>query len=253
MNRTHGTKDFWIGALRVEGPAFAAAIAEAPADAPVLSCPGWTVTDLTRHLASVYRWVQGTVSANSVTPPALRSELVEPNPGETDPQLWQQAYDDLLVRFDALDPEAPAWNWAPQPKKAGFWLRRIAHETALHRWDAQLAIGAGDPIETKLAADGVSEVLDTCLPAGRRPDHGQWHGVVHLSASDVGQEWFLRLRGGGVALLDTSTIFDDHDHHARVQVVGTASDLLLALWGRVSFDTLAVTGERALLAGLRTG
>ncbi|NYT94951.1 maleylpyruvate isomerase family mycothiol-dependent enzyme [Salinispora sp. H7-4] len=252
MNRTHGTKDFWIGALRAEGPAFAAAIAEAPTDAPVLSCPSWTVTDLTRHLAGVYRWVHGTVSANSVTPPDLRSELVEPDPGETDLQLWQQAYDELLVRFDALDPEAPAWNWAPQPKKAGFWPRRIAHETALHRWDAQLAIGAGDPIETKLAADGVSEVLDTCLPAGRRPDHGQWHGVVHLSASDAGQEWFLRLRGEGVALLDTDTIFDDHDHHARVQVVGTASDLLLALWGRVSFDTLAVTGERALLAGLRT-
>lgn len=253
MNRTHGTKDFWIGALRTEGPAFAAAIAEAPADAPVLSCPGWTVTDLTRHLASVYRWVHGNVSANSVTPPPLRSELVEPTPDETDLQLWQQAYDELMVRFDVLDPEAPAWNWAPQPKKAGFWPRRMAHETALHRWDAQLAIGAGDPIETKLAADGVSEVLDTCLPAGRRPDHGQWHGVVHLSASDAGQEWFLRLRGEGVALLDTATIFDDRDHHARVQVVGTASDLLLALWGRVSFDTLAVTGERALLAGLRTG
>ncbi|WP_018584345.1 maleylpyruvate isomerase family mycothiol-dependent enzyme [Salinispora arenicola] len=253
MSRSHGTKDFWIGALRVEGPAFAAAIAEAPADTPVLSCPGWTVTDLTRHLAGVYRWVHGNVSTDAVTPPPRRSEPVEPGPGETVLQLWQQAYDELMVCFDALDPEAPAWNWAPQPKKAGFWPRRIAHETAVHRWDAQLAIGAGDPIETKLAADGISEVLDTCLPAGRRPVHSQWHGVVHLSASDAGQEWFLRLRGEGVALLDTATILDDHDHHARVQVVGTASDLLLALWGRISFDTLTVAGERDLLAGLRTG
>ncbi|MEK8109169.1 hypothetical protein NKG94_39465 [Micromonospora sp. M12] len=57
----------------------------------------------------------------------------------------------------------------------------------------------------------------------------------------------------GVALLDTATIFDHDDHHARAQVSGTASDLLLALWGRVSFETLDVAGDRNLLNGLRTG
>ena len=77
--------------------------------------------------------------------------------------------------------------------------------------------------------------------------------MVQLTATDAAQEWYLRLRGEGVALLDTATIFDHDDHHARVQVTGTASDLLLALWGRVSFDTLGVAGDRALLDGLRTG
>ena len=57
MSRLHGTKDFWIGALRAEGPAFAAAVAEAPPETPVLSCPGWTVDDLTLHLAGLYHWV----------------------------------------------------------------------------------------------------------------------------------------------------------------------------------------------------
>lgn len=253
MSRLQGTKDFWIGALRTEGPAFAAAVGEAPPETPVLSCPGWTVTDLTRHLAGVYRWVHRVASANTTAAPAGRSQPVEPGPGDTALQLWQQAYDELMALFDALDPEAPAWNWAPQPKKAGFWPRRMAHETAVHRWDAQLAIAAGEPVEAKLAADGVSEVLDTWLPAGRRRPGGPWHGVVHLSAPDAAQEWFLRLRGEGVALLDTATIFDHDDHHARVQVSGTASDLLLALWGRVSFDNLTVAGDRRLLDGLRAG
>ncbi|MEV6816198.1 maleylpyruvate isomerase family mycothiol-dependent enzyme [Micromonospora sp. NPDC051296] len=254
MSRLHGTKDFWIGALRAEGPAFAAAVAEAPPETPVLSCPGWTVTDLALHLAGIYQWVRSVAGSGETTAPQQsRSQPAELAPGVTAAQQWQQAYDELMALFDTLDPEAPAWNWAPQPKKAAFWPRRMAHETAVHRWDAQLAIAAGEPIESKLAADGVSEVLDTWLPAGRRKATGQWHGVVRLSATDAAHEWFLRLRGEGVALLDTGTIFDHDDHHARVHVSGTASDLLLALWGRVSFDTLTVAGDRALLDGVRTG
>lgn len=138
-------------------------------------------------------------------------------------------------------------------EEGGFWPRRMAHETAVHRWDAQLAIAAGEPIEAKLAADGISEVLDTWLPAGRRAVSGQWHGVVQLTATDAAQDWYLRLRGEGVALLDTATVFGHEDHHARVQVTGTASDLLLALWGRIGYDALGVTGDRTLLDGLRTG
>ncbi|WP_320069516.1 maleylpyruvate isomerase family mycothiol-dependent enzyme [Micromonospora sp. RTGN7] len=252
MSRLHGTKDFWIGALRAEGPAFAAAVAEAPPETPVLSCPGWTINDLTVHLGDVYRWVHIIVTSGTASLPERPERGLVPA-GLTPLEYWQQAYDRLMTAFDGLDPEAPAWNWAPQPKKAGFWPRRVAHETAVHRWDAQLAIAAGEPIEAKLAADGVSEVLDTWLPAGKRTATGSWHGVVHLSAPDAGQEWYLRLRGEGVALLDTATILDHDDHHARAEVSGTASDLLLALMGRISFDTLSVTGDRGLLNGLRTG
>ncbi|WP_422754446.1 maleylpyruvate isomerase family mycothiol-dependent enzyme [Micromonospora sp. WMMD708] len=253
MSRLHATKDFWLGALRVDGPAFAAAVAEAPPETPVLSCPGWTVSDLTVHLAGLYHWVHSVAGAGDTAQPASRDDTVDLPAGVTPLQLWQHQYDQLMTLFDALDPEAPAWNWAPQPKRAGFWLRRMAHETAVHRWDAQLAIAAGDPIEAKLAADGVSEVLDTWLPAGRRSGSGQWQGVVHLTASDAAQDWYLRMRGEGVALLDTATVFGHDDHHARVQVTGSASDLLLALWGRVSFDTLGVAGDRSLLEGLRVG
>ncbi|SCG54134.1 maleylpyruvate isomerase family mycothiol-dependent enzyme [Micromonospora inositola] len=251
MSRLHGTKDFWIGALRTDGPAFAAAVAEAPPETPVLSCPGWTVSDLGRHLARVYAWARQVLSAGTTTRPERHD--AEPPAGLTPAQWYRQEYDQLMALFDGLDPEAPAWNFAPQPKKAGFWPRRMAHETAVHRWDAQLAIGAGDPIEAKLAADGVSEVLDTWLPAGKRTSSGQWHGVVQLTATDAAQYWYLRLRGEGVALLDTATILDHDDHHARAQVTGTASDLLLALMGRVSFDTLGVSGDRRLLDGLRVG
>jgi hypothetical protein len=77
--------------------------------------------------------------------------------------------------------------------------------------------------------------------------------VVQLTATDAAQDWYLRLRGEGMALLDTATILDHDDHHARVQVTGTASDLLLAVMGRISFDALGVAGDRRLLGGLRVG
>lgn len=251
MSRLHGTKDFWIGSLRTEAPAFAAAVAEAPPETPVLSCPGWTVTDLAHHLTRVYVWARTVLTAGTATRPERHDP--EPPAGLSAADWYRQEFDQLMALLEGLDPEAPAWNFAPQPKKAAFWPRRMAHETAVHRWDAQLAIGAGEPIEAKLAADGVSEVLDTWLPAGRRITPGQWQGVVQLSATDAAQDWYLRLRGEGVALLDTATILDHDDHHARVQVTGTASDLLLAVMGRISFDALGVAGDRRLLEGLRVG
>jgi uncharacterized protein (TIGR03083 family) len=159
----------------------------------------------------------------------------------------------LVDMLEAIDPDLPAWNWAPQSKKAIFWYRRMAHETAVHRWDAQMAVGRGEPVETLLAADGVTEVLDTLLPAGRRQGPTDRTGVVQLVATDVDEQWLVRLRGAGIALLDTATLLDTDDPHARVLARGTASDLLLALWGRVPFDILDVTGDATLLESLRTG
>src|SRR5215469_3181220 len=47
------------------------------------------------------------------------------------------------------------------PAPAGFWIRRMAHETLVHRADAQLAAGAApEPlIEAEVAADAIDEWL----------------------------------------------------------------------------------------------
>ncbi|MFI6760451.1 maleylpyruvate isomerase N-terminal domain-containing protein [Micromonospora sp. NPDC050417] len=253
MSRLHGTKDFWLAALRADGPAFRVAVSEAPPDGPVPSCPEWTTTDLVRHLGSRYRWVRGVISSGTAQAPTERPVEDGLPAGAAAIEWWQHEYDQLMAAFDTIDPEAPAWNWAPQPKRVGFWPRRMALETTVHRWDAQLAIASAEPIEAKLAADGVSEVLDTWLPAGRRRSPEPRYGVVQLVAADAGQDWYLRLRGTGVALLDTDTILDDDDHHARAHVTGNASDVMLALWGRINFDVLETSGDVTLLEGLRAG
>lgn len=251
MSRPHATKDFWMSALHAEGAAFSAAVDEATPDMPVPSCPDWTVTNLVHHLGSLYKWV-GTILSTPEGPPPRPTTEGLPTGGDAI-DWWRREYEHLVSLLDKVDADAPAWNWAPQPKKAAFWHRRMALETAVHRWDAQMAIASGEPIETKLAVDGVSEVLDTWLPAGRGHSTYTREGVVHLEAVDAGHEWFVRLRGTGVALLDTGTILDTDDHHPRAHAAGTASDLLLALYGRVRFDVLDTAGDVTLLDALRTG
>jgi len=250
MSKPQLTKDFWLGALRAEGNAFRAAVAAAPSlDVPVPSCPEWKLADLIKHLTTVY----GRNRRHITRGVAERPEPWE-FPGSDDLiTSWSDEYVELLATLDAVDPELPAWNWAPQPKKAVFWHRRLAHETAVHRWDAQMATGTTEPIEAKLASDGVTEVLDTWLPAGRGRVATDRVGMIALHATDVDQVWYVRLRNAGVALLDTDTLLDSDDHHERVTASGTASDLLLALMGRVPFTALLTGGDTTLLDGLRVG
>lgn len=254
MAKAHGTKELWLTELRAEGAAFAAAVGEADMAAPVPSCPGWTVADLVDHLGTTYRWVHTHAVRGVTVKPDRDLAAFAGESHATDPLAWwNEQYSTLLTTLDVLDPDLPAWNWAPRAKRAAFWHRRMAHETSVHRWDAQMAIGGVEPIETRLAADGIAEVLDSWLPAGRRLGPTDRSGMVALRAGDIEHVWYVRLRGAGVALLDTDTIFDDDDPKARVVASGSASDLLLALWGRVGFDVLDVTGDETLLSALRVG
>jgi len=252
-----GSKEFWLASLREDAIAFRAVAVESDLSAPVPTCPGWTVLDLVQHLGAVYRWVcahanRGITSSPS---PELRKEMMFDNlPGANEAVVWWQEQAQALTKMlEALDPHLPAWNWAPQAKVAAFWHRRMAHETSVHRWDIQMAHGMAEPIDARLAIDGVSEVLDTWLPAGRRRGPTDRFGVVQLVTTDVPHEWFVRLRGEGVALLDTATLFNDSEPAEQAGALGTSSDLQLALWGRVGWDTLEISGDEALLESLRTG
>jgi uncharacterized protein (TIGR03083 family) len=245
-------KEFWLAALRHEGAAFRAAVSQDGLTEPVPTCPGWTVEDLVVHLGNVYRWVHGHVTREITTRPERLSTDDIPR-GQAVLPWWDARYGELLSTLDRLDGELPAWNWAPQAKKAGFWHRRMAHETSVHRWDAQVASGLTEPVETKLAVDGVSEVLDSWLPGGRRRvTHSPVSGLVQLVSNDVAHAWLVRIRGAGVALLDTSTVMHE-PHRIDAQALGSASDLLLALWGRVPFDVLETAGDPRMLEALRTG
>lgn len=252
MVRAYGSRELWLGGIRAEGAALRKAAGTDALDAPVPTCPGWTLADLLGHLGDEYDRVARTIVRGTVERPEADLAALPP----TGPALldwFDERYTALVDVLAQVDPDLPAWNPWPQAKNAAFWLRRMAHETAVHRWDAQLAVGLPEPVDAPLAADGVLEVLDSWLPAGRRRGRTDLRGLVALCARDLGREWYVRLRGPGIAVLDTDTILDDTTYAERAVASGTASDLELALYGRVPFDVLSVQGDQRLLEALRTG
>jgi uncharacterized protein (TIGR03083 family) len=260
--RIHVSKDFWLAAVRAEGAAFLEAVGEpGTLPTPVPSCPDWRVGDLVRHLGSVYRRTRDHAAMAGTPgqgdPSTSWGAVVIPTgtPDAEDPAVvawFAHELHEVSAVLEALDADLPAWNWAPQARTLAFWNRRMAHETAVHRWDAQVATLLPEPLEGKLAIDTIAEVFDTFLPAGRRAFSADGlAGVVHLTATDLGQEWTLRLRGPGIAVLDTGTLLDDDVHPARAAASATASDLALALWGRVAWDVAEIAGDVTLLDALR--
>ncbi|MGW4894594.1 maleylpyruvate isomerase family mycothiol-dependent enzyme [Kitasatospora sp. NPDC004240] len=217
----------------------------------VPSCPDWTVADLVWHVTEVQEFWAG-VASGAITDPQTQYTSPERPADERLLDRYREAGERLATTLEALDPELPRWTWSDR-KDAGFIQRRMAHEAAVHRWDAQNAIGGAESFDHALAADGIDELLAHFLPAeipaeisADLPEAG-----LHLHATDgpAGPgEWSLRAVDGRWQI--------GHDHTKGAAAVrGTASDLLLLLWGRRTAEDLETFGDptalKAYLAVLR--
>ncbi|WP_306318905.1 MULTISPECIES: maleylpyruvate isomerase family mycothiol-dependent enzyme [unclassified Streptomyces] len=126
--------------------------------ARVPSCPDWTVTDLVRHVGQVY--AHKTAAIRAATP---GTEPEWPPKGTTDEEpytLLDRAYAELREALTTHSPESPAGTWYAPDQTVGFWIRRMAQETVIHRIDAELAAGGPiTPVPDDLAIDGIDELL----------------------------------------------------------------------------------------------
>ncbi|NUT52434.1 MAG: maleylpyruvate isomerase family mycothiol-dependent enzyme [Saccharothrix sp.] len=223
-------------ALQVESAALAAAAELAPPDREVPACPGMTVGDLLVHVGSIHRMVAEWITRGA------RPAGWTCRPGD-DLVEWYRIGAASLV--DVLDPEraaSPAATWCPWDRTLGFWLRRMAHETAVHRVDAQAAIGRAEPLAPGLAADGVDEVLGLWLGCHLPPGAHASGRAVTLRVP--GREWTVALHEGIVDYCP--------DADAAAVVSGTPSAVDLWLWGRVGEEHVAVEGEVEVARALRS-
>lgn len=229
------TREHYLSALQRDGTDLASA-ARGNLPARVPGCPEWTVADLVDHTGEVHRfWIQ---IAGGVTDPRQAVRESPPAP-DLVVEWYEEGLGKLLEKLRTVDPDQPIWTWAPVERPTASWIvRRMAQETAVHRWDAERAAGTRKPIEAELASDGVDELLYVFLPADPRLHRGGGE-TVHLHCTDVAGEWLVRLRAGG---------FEVTSEHAKgdAAVRGPASDLLLALWGRIPFDELEILGDETL-------
>lgn len=211
-----------------------------PDDAAVPTCPEWTLLDLYGHLGGVHRWMVAQLEegdADSLRPAAALEVPTDPD----DLIDWFADGADLLVgRLSDVGPDAVVPTWFG-PRPSLFWARRAAHETAIHRWDAQAALDSPDPLGTAQALDGIDEILETVVP--RRLAVDPWPGdgaTVHLHATDAEGEWLLALSGGDLTV--------EHVHgKGDVAVRAPASDLLLVLAGRLPLARTETFGDTAVM------
>ena len=222
-----------IDHLRSDSAGLLAACLADPS-APVPSCPGWDRTELLGHVSGVHAWVRAQLAAGPAERIRLSTVGRPPHDGSL-PTWYEQGAAALVEALEAMDVAATWPTWAgPQP--GTFFARRMAIETALHRWDAD-----GSPVDPAVAVDGVDEHLELFAPRAPADALGDRPGTIHLHATDADGEWLVTLSGSGISF--------EHGHaKGDVAMRGTASDLLLWIWNRVPVDgRFEVFGDSHLL------
>lgn len=221
---------------------FAAARATDPGT-PVPGCPDWVMSDLVWHVATVHDFWAYVVRESAQSPDGY--EQLSP-PGESAKALGPIA--DVAVGRAAelhrvlatVDSSLPVWTWAGA-ETAGWVIRRMAHETAVHRVDAERAAGRAFRLDPELAADGIDEFL-TYFLARSRAAAGPLEGTVHLHCTDADGEWTVSPSG------DDGFVVTREHAKGDVALRGDAHDLLMVLWRRSGLDAVTLFGDPALAA-----
>jgi uncharacterized protein (TIGR03083 family) len=117
-----------------------------------------------------------------------------------------------------------------------------AIEAAVHRWDAENAVAAAQPLDAALAADAIGQTFEVMAPMRRSvgkapPGHGE---RFLFQRTDGPGTWAVQFDGDAV-------LPGTPDGHYDIQISGTASDLALFLWQRPVADKLDVQGNGSLL------
>jgi uncharacterized protein (TIGR03083 family) len=240
--------DAYLDEVRIQADAFGAAAVAAGPDAVVPTCPDWTVERLVQHIAKIYNWV---ARALDTEPDGARPSPDKPPEGWDQLLTWRdEQVGTMLTTLRERGPDSPAWTF-DKSGTAGFWARRQAHETAIHRLDAEHALAGSDAptavprlvFAPALAADGVDEAIVQMFPRGTKP--GERSGTVLFHAADAGRAWLVTLRAGEALEVGPATEID-----TDASVVGTADAVYRAVWRRPS--TAVVSGDHTLVAALRT-
>ncbi|MCU1493087.1 MAG: hypothetical protein JWO62_851 [Acidimicrobiaceae bacterium] len=242
-----------IDVLEREGERLAEAASLAGLGAPTPTCPEWQVRDLLAHLGGVHRWATFHVATASSGPTSEEQEAVLFSCPPDDSLLeWFRAGHGALVQtLRNADPAMSCWTFLPAPSPLAFWARRQAHETAIHRVDAELALsgsgqeaaqhGTPTPIGRELAVDGIDELLNGFLVRRRGRLVANPPRTIALHALDSGDAWTVLIES------DHRVVESGLREEADCQVAGPASELYLLLWNRRAIDGFIMTGDAGML------
>lgn len=225
--------DEFLEILDREGRLLATAAAEAGLDAPVPTCPDWRVRDLLRHTGTIHRWAAGVVADAETSP---RPVPDPPALDGTELTAWyREGHRRLVGTLGGAPRDMTCWTFHPAPVSAplAFWLRRQAHETTVHRYDAEAARGGRTtPIRTDFAVDGIDELLRGFHARARSRVRSEHPRVIRVRAVDADAAWTVRL-SARPPVTELGAHYD-----AAAELAGPADQLYLALWNRVPVPTV---------------
>jgi uncharacterized protein (TIGR03083 family) len=214
---------------------------------PVPTCPGWNVSQLVRHVDGGQRWARDIVATRAVRPPsdAARPIWRQRRSPDTLSASLTEAAAALTSTLTEAGPDAQMWCPVDGGGSA-FYARRFAYETAIHRVDAALALGADYALDPAVAADGIDEWMELeCMPF-----HFEVHPwmrellapgrTIGLHATDTDAHWLLDLTGDVIA-------WRRADEPAAADIRASVTDLLLAIYRRRRVGGVHVTGDAKLV------
>jgi uncharacterized protein (TIGR03083 family) len=228
-----------------------AALASQPdLSTPIPTCPEWTMRELCVHTGRAHRWAAAITSARAQQPIPFREVPDGKLPAEpAERGEWLRGGAKRLTDAVAEAGADPVWTFNGAQSSL-FWLRRMTHETAVHRADADVATGQPTELDPVLAADGIDEwLMDMssiawegsdqrlrALPEGRSIH-------VHVTDPGVAGEWTLYSEPG---------VITTQRGHAKADVAlrGPATSLLLMLMRRMPLAAAPgaeVLGDAAVL------
>jgi len=236
-----------LEALRAEGAAFASAAERAGLDAPVPPCPGWLVRDLVTHLTGVHRWARTTVESGMPTrlPRESRAALFVPTPDARAIDAYRAAHAELVRALGDAKPGTVAWTLFGSDDPVVFWTRRQAHETAIHRLDAELADVSPASVVSGFApgfaADGIDELLVGMLGRSGGGLVSEAPMTLAIAPEDDPASWTMYVTS------DAPRTVPGVDPAADVILRGPAERLYALLWNRSDATDCRIDGRVELL------
>jgi len=197
----------------------------------------WTVRDLVAHTGAVYAFARANLVAHAVEVTAAGAEAQAPEGDEIIP-WFRNRRDAVGEAMRAADLAAEGWTFAGR-RPGSFWVRRMAHETAVHRLDAEAALGVPTPFAPALAKDAIDEYTEISLRySSSRPDREYPAQTLHLHCTDIEGEWMLARAADG------SVVVTAEHGKGDAAVRGMAETLLRWIWGRpVADDQVELFGD----------
>jgi uncharacterized protein (TIGR03083 family) len=249
------SSDRYFAEIEASTAGLAEIVAEHDQSLPIPTCPEWTLRQLVTHVGRAHRWAAEITRTRSATVIPFREVPDGRLPDNLAEQpAWLRAGAARIVSAVREADSDLVWSFTG-PAPAVFWIRRMAHETLVHRADAQLAVGAEpEPvIDAEVAADAIDEWL-TLLAGGilgntdGRTEALPPGAALHIHATEDGLggrgEWMIRRDADGLAV-------EPGHGKGDAALTGPAASLLLVLVRRRSVSDPAVTvyGDSAVVDG----